>query len=84
MIAHMIIDAEEDISGVGLDLAQVLVDAKMVDSKTEARRQIKQGAVRLNDSLKVQDQFARLTYYEFCATRESIKIIIREFRNIWE
>lgn len=66
MIAHMIIDAEEDISGVGLDLAQVLVDAKMVDSKTEARRQIKQGAVRLNDSLKVQDQFARLTYYDGC------------------
>ena len=47
-------------SSVGVDLATLLVSSNLATTKTDARRQIKAGAVRLNDQV-VKDPFARLT-----------------------
>lgn len=49
----------EDISKIGKDLSEILVETKMASSKSAARREIKSGAVRLND-VKIRDPFARL------------------------
>ncbi len=47
----------------GKELAQLLVDSKLAESKTKARQSIKDGAVRINDR-KVTDPFARLILLE--------------------
>ena len=45
------------------ELAQLLVDNKLARTKSEARRMIQQGAVRIN-GMKVTDPFAKIYYDE--------------------
>ena len=47
------------INGIGMDLAEIIVKAKFSKTKTEARRHITAGGIRLND-IKLFDPFARL------------------------
>lgn len=49
----------EESNKMGVDLAEVMVRSNLANTKSEARRHIKQGAVRLNDQV-VKDPFARL------------------------
>lgn len=51
---------DENIAEIGMDLAAFMVEAKIAKSKSEARRKIEGGAMRLNDR-QVRDPFARLT-----------------------
>ncbi len=51
---------DDDFSYVGMDLAAFMVEAKIAKSKSEARRKIEGGSMRLNDQ-QVRDPFARLT-----------------------
>jgi tyrosyl-tRNA synthetase len=44
---------------IGIDIAELLVTVGFAKTKTEARRHIKGGAVRIQDN-KVHDPFARL------------------------
>lgn len=48
---------------VGVDLAELLVNSNLATTKTDARRKIKEGAIRLND-IVVKDPFARLALRE--------------------
>ena len=43
------------------ELAQMLVDNKLARTKSEARRMIQQGAVKI-DGMKVTDPFAKIFY----------------------
>lgn len=56
-------DEKIDIKTIGKDLAEIIVQAKFAKSKTEARKFIKQGAIRINDDV-VKDPFARLAEVE--------------------
>lgn len=58
---HLIIDKSCDISQIGKDLADILVESKLCESKSEARRKIKEGAIKLGD-IKVSDIFARVAF----------------------
>mgnify|MGYP003441310556 CR=1 FL=1 len=49
----------DEVPVAGKELAQLLVDSKLAESKTKARQYIKDGAVKINDR-KVIDPFARL------------------------
>ena len=49
---------DADFKSIGIEVVDFLVQANWVKSKNEARRNIKQGAVKLND-VKVTDPFAR-------------------------
>lgn len=53
----------DEVPNEGKELAQILVDVNFAKSKTEARRSINEGAVRINDT-KVKDPFARLVMLE--------------------
>lgn len=53
----------DEVPQEGKELAQLLVDVNFAKSKTEARRSINEGAVRINDT-KVKDPFARLVSLE--------------------
>lgn len=48
-----------DISNIGMDIADVLVHANFAKTKSEARRQVEQGAVKI-EGITVTDKFARL------------------------
>lgn len=48
-----------DLSEVGIEVAELCVKVGFCKSKSEARRAIEQGAIRLDDK-KVLDPFARL------------------------
>lgn len=50
---------EFDISHIGVDLAEQIVKADFAKTKSEARRLIKQGGIRIDDRI-VKDPFARL------------------------
>lgn len=58
-IEFVAVDDETPTDQIGVDLAEVLVKSGLATTKTNARHQIKQGAVRLNDQV-VRDPFARL------------------------
>lgn len=58
-----------DFNAVGVDLAALIVDSNLATTKTEARRHIRSGAIKLNDQV-VNDPFARL------ALRENQVIVI--------
>ena len=53
--------AEFDISNIGIDLAEQFVNIGFVKTKSEARRFITQGAIKVSDRV-VKDQFARLAH----------------------
>jgi len=53
----------DEVPQEGKELAQLLVDANLAESKTKARQSIKDGAVKINDR-KVTDAFARLVSHE--------------------
>ena len=48
---------------IGIEIAELLVSAKLCPSKTQARKAIQQGSVKISDK-KVTDPFARLALYE--------------------
>jgi len=58
-----------DFNAVGVDLAELIVNSNLATTKTEARRHIRSGAIKLNDQV-VNDPFARL------ALRENQVIVI--------
>lgn len=68
---------KEDFSKIGKDLAETIVEAGMSSSKTAARKEIKNGAVKLND-VKILDPFARLAMID----EEFIVIQKEEFMNV--
>jgi len=47
---------------VGVDLADIVVNAGFAKTKSEARRHIDQGGIRLNDTVIVTNKFARLAF----------------------
>ena len=51
--------SNEDINSMGVDLAEVIVSSNMAQTKSEARRHIKSGSIKINDKI-VTDPFARL------------------------
>ena len=48
---------------IGMDAAELFVRSGLVDSKSEARRQIKNGGLRVQD-IKINDPFARIAVHE--------------------
>jgi len=50
-----------DTSQIGMDIAELCVLAGLTKSKSEARKAIKNGAIRIQD-MKVQDPFARVVH----------------------
>jgi tyrosyl-tRNA synthetase len=58
-VEFVFVDKSAPTGEMGVDLAQVIVDSNLAKTKTEARRQITEGAIRLNDQ-QVFDPFARL------------------------
>ena len=50
-----------DLSEVGIEVAELCVRAGLCKSKSEARRAIEQGAIKIDDK-KVLDPFARLLF----------------------
>jgi tyrosyl-tRNA synthetase len=48
-------------SDIGMSVIQIMVEAKLVKTKSEARRMIEQGAVKLGN-VKIFDPTARLAY----------------------
>ena len=46
-----------------MDVAELFVQSGLVNSKTEARRQIKNGGIRAQD-IKINDPFARVAVFE--------------------
>ncbi|PIF03151.1 MAG: tyrosine--tRNA ligase [Arcobacter sp.] len=72
-------DLEEFTFDEGIWICQALVDAKLVPSTSQARRDIKQGAVRLNQE-KVSDEKMNLTKGEYIlqkGKKNFAKIIIK-------
>jgi len=53
--------SEEDFQSIGMEVAELLVRAGLVKSKTEARKSIENGGIRVND-IKVVDKFARMCF----------------------
>jgi tyrosyl-tRNA synthetase len=58
-----LVDLTRQIPQAGIELAELCVRAKLCASKTEARRMIKQGSVRL-DNEAVKDPYARIALTE--------------------
>jgi tyrosyl-tRNA synthetase len=48
---------------IGMDVAELFVRSGLVDSKSEARRQIKNGGIRVQD-IKINDPFARIASHK--------------------
>lgn len=48
---------------IGMDVAELFVRSGLVNSKTEARRQIKNGGLRVQD-IKINDPYARIAVHE--------------------
>ena len=48
---------------IGIDVAELFVRSGLVGSKTEARRQIKNGGLKVQD-IKINDPFARIGVYK--------------------
>ncbi len=48
---------------IGMDVAEFFVISGLVKTKSEARRQIKNGGLRVND-IKINDPHARVALYE--------------------
>ena len=48
---------------IGMDVAELFVRAGLVNSKSEARRQIKNGGIKVQD-IKINDPHARVALYE--------------------
>lgn len=48
---------------IGMDVAEFFVVSGLVNSKSEARRQIKNGGLRVND-IKINDPYARVALHE--------------------
>lgn len=46
-----------------MDVAELFVQANLVKSKTEARKQIKNGGIRIAD-IKINDPYARIAFHE--------------------
>jgi len=48
---------------IGMDVAELFVRSGLVRSKTEARKHIKNGGLRVQD-IKIKDPFARIAAHE--------------------
>ncbi len=48
---------------IGMDVAALFVRSGLVNSKSEARRQIKNGGIKVQD-IKINDPHARVALYE--------------------
>ena len=48
---------------IGIEIAEILVRSKLCTSKTQARKAIQQGSIKINDE-KIIDPFARLCLCE--------------------
>jgi len=48
-----------DLSQIGMDIAELCVTAGLCKSKSEARKQIKNGGIKVQD-IRIIDPFARL------------------------
>ena len=48
---------------IGMDVAELFVRSNLVKSKTEARKQIKNGGIRVQD-IKINDPYARIAVYD--------------------
>ena len=48
---------------IGMDVAELFVRSGLVKSKTEARRQIKNGGIRVQD-IRINDPYARVAVHE--------------------
>tara|TARA_Y100000356_G_scaffold91349_1_gene76856 strand:+ start:124 stop:306 length:183 start_codon:yes stop_codon:yes gene_type:complete len=48
---------------IGMDVAELFVRSGLVNSKSEARRQIKNGGIRVQD-IKINDPYARIAVYD--------------------
>ena len=46
-----------------MDVAELFVQANLVKSKTEARKQIRNGGIRIAD-IKINDPYARIAFHE--------------------
>ena len=64
---------KDEFNGIGVSVAALLVKTKLCKTKSEARRMIKQGAIKLSD-IKISDPFARVVMngntvniLEFCS-----------------
>ena len=44
---------------IGMDVAELIVRSNLVNTKTEARRHIKNGGIRVQD-IKINDPYARI------------------------
>ena len=48
---------------IGMDVAELFVRSGLVNSKSQARRQIKNGGIKVQD-IKINDPHARVALYE--------------------
>ena len=48
---------------IGMDVAELFVRSSLVKSKTEARKQIKNGGIRVQD-IRINDPYARVAVHE--------------------
>ena len=48
---------------IGMDVAELFVRSGLVKSKSEARRQINNGGIRVQD-IKINDPYARITVHD--------------------
>ena len=48
---------------VGMDVAELFVRSNLVKSKSEARKQIKNGVIRVQD-VKINDPYARIAVHK--------------------
>ena len=48
---------------IGMDVAELFVRSGLVKSKTEARRQIKNGGIRVQD-IRINDLYARVAVHK--------------------
>ena len=48
---------------IGMDVAELFVRSGLVKSKSEARRQIKNGGIRVQD-IKIDDPYARIAFHD--------------------
>lgn len=48
---------------IGMDVAELFMRSGLVNSKSEARRQIKNGGIRVQD-IKINDPYARVAMHD--------------------
>lgn len=48
---------------IGMDVAELFLQSGLVNSKSEARRQIKNGGIRVQD-IKINDPYARIAVHD--------------------